>query len=235
MRLKEWFTVPAEQKVTEKHLRRVLVSSIGSILLCMGCLVGTTWAWFAVSVENTGNEIRIHQPVVALTLDGAAADGGALSLTAAHHVVKVHYTDGRPDVFGKNTTVYVAFSFRDVSDTVYYVTLSPDSENQYQAVELTVQPDRDCTLSWQVLWAAPAGAMEVSGTIPVPSVLQESTTPDEEEPAGEPGDDTTGELGDELFTEPGDEPSVEAEADTTGETDGGVPADSDGAEGTPVE
>ncbi len=59
MRLKDFFAVPAGKKVTEKDLHRVLVSSICSILLCMACLVSTTWAWFAVSLENTGNIIAI--------------------------------------------------------------------------------------------------------------------------------------------------------------------------------
>ena len=57
MRLKDLFTVPSGQKVTEKHMRRVLISSICSILLCMTCLVSTTWAWFAISIENEQNEI----------------------------------------------------------------------------------------------------------------------------------------------------------------------------------
>ena len=57
MRIKDLFTVPSGQKVTEKHMRRVLISSICSILLCMTCLVSTTWAWFAISIENEQNEI----------------------------------------------------------------------------------------------------------------------------------------------------------------------------------
>ena len=59
MRIKNLFCVPEGKKVTEKMFAKVLVSSICSILLCMACLVGTTWAWFSVSVENTGNEIQI--------------------------------------------------------------------------------------------------------------------------------------------------------------------------------
>ncbi|MBQ5607534.1 MAG: hypothetical protein IIU86_00735, partial [Oscillospiraceae bacterium] len=59
MKIKHLFAVPQGEKVTEKHLRRVLISSICSILLCMTCMVSTTWAWFTVSVENRDNEIQI--------------------------------------------------------------------------------------------------------------------------------------------------------------------------------
>lgn len=59
MRIKDFFTVPEGQKVTERHLRRVLSSSLLSILLCMCCLISSTWAWFTVSIENYGNEIQI--------------------------------------------------------------------------------------------------------------------------------------------------------------------------------
>lgn len=59
--MKNPFTVPTNEKVTEKHLYRVLLCSVCSILLCMGCLAGTTWAWFTVSIENTGNVIQIAE------------------------------------------------------------------------------------------------------------------------------------------------------------------------------
>ena len=57
--LKSLFTVPEGEKITEKQMQRVLVSSVCSILLLLSCLVSTTWAWFAVSIENTGNVIEI--------------------------------------------------------------------------------------------------------------------------------------------------------------------------------
>ena len=59
MRIKDLFTVPEGEKVTEQVFHRVLISSICGILLCMACLAGTTWAWFTVSIENTDNVIEI--------------------------------------------------------------------------------------------------------------------------------------------------------------------------------
>ena len=60
MRLKDLFTVPTGEKVTERHLNRVLVSSICGLLLCMACLVGTTWAWFTDSVIRLISEQKEH-------------------------------------------------------------------------------------------------------------------------------------------------------------------------------
>ena len=80
MRIKDLFTVPSGERVMERHLRRVLVSSVCSILLCMSMLVGTTWAWFTVSVENTGNVIEIAQSSMSVefqTHDGTVTPDNA--------------------------------------------------------------------------------------------------------------------------------------------------------------
>ena len=61
-------------------MRRVLISSICSILLCMTCLVSTTWAWFAISIENEQNEIVTAELTDLLTdLKGAHACEEAVS------------------------------------------------------------------------------------------------------------------------------------------------------------
>ena len=52
-------TVTEKTKVTENLFNKVLISAVCTILLCMTCLVSTTWAWFTVSIENTGNVIQI--------------------------------------------------------------------------------------------------------------------------------------------------------------------------------
>ena len=56
--IKYLFTVPKNQKVTEKAMMRVLVSTICSILLCVTCLVSTTWAWYTVSLTSENNVIK---------------------------------------------------------------------------------------------------------------------------------------------------------------------------------
>ena len=84
-KLKYLFTVPRGERVTEKHLRRVLASSVAGILLCMTCLVSTTWAWFTVSVTSENNEIHIGSLSIRLCVTDKAGteiapDGGTYTL-----------------------------------------------------------------------------------------------------------------------------------------------------------
>lgn len=44
------------EKVTDDALSRSIISSVIGILLCMVCLVGTTWAWYSLSVESGVSE-----------------------------------------------------------------------------------------------------------------------------------------------------------------------------------
>lgn len=57
MKFTQLFSDHDGKKITEKYLYRMLVVSICGIFLCMGCLAGTTWAWFAVTIENKDNVI----------------------------------------------------------------------------------------------------------------------------------------------------------------------------------
>ncbi len=148
MRVKDLFTVPTGQKVTEKHLRRVLISSICSILLCMTCLVSTTWAWFMVSIENTGNVIQIGTPEVKLTVDGESFESGTELPFVGKEILIEHANE--LDDLQKNSTLYVTFS---VDDVVWgYVML--DSNNGYKT-SITVEADEKYLLSWTASWFEP--------------------------------------------------------------------------------
>lgn len=58
-KLNSLFRVPEGEKVTERHLRRVLISSLTGIVLCINCLIGTTWAWYATTVTSENNVITV--------------------------------------------------------------------------------------------------------------------------------------------------------------------------------
>ena len=45
----------------DKQLRKMLVSMIGSIFLCLFCLVGTTWAWFETTLVSTDNVLSVGE------------------------------------------------------------------------------------------------------------------------------------------------------------------------------
>jgi len=106
MRLKDLLSVPAGKKVTEKQLYRVLISSVCSILLCMSCLAGTTWAWFTVSLENTENIIEIGKPTVQVdTAAGEVVFVSGETMPAGAYSLRVWNTNTADDFNKKATTI----------------------------------------------------------------------------------------------------------------------------------
>ena len=148
MRFRDLFTVPTGQKVTEKQLRRVLISSICSILLCMSCLVSTTWAWFVVSIENTGNVIQIGTPEVRLTANGESFESGK-ELPAGKNEILIQHTNELDDL-QKKSTLYVTLSVNNVVQG--YVVL--DSSNGYKT-SITIETDKSYPFSWTASWFEP--------------------------------------------------------------------------------
>lgn len=224
MRLKDLFTVPAGQKVTERHLGRVLVSSICSILLCMSCLAGSTWAWFTVSIVNSDNLIQIASvtPTVAITAGegtAVASEDGSYSLISGTYSVKVDLTKKvtEADAFGaQSRPVYLVISVIRADDT---------SESHYIKVEYNCNSvthkfiigDSFVNISFAVSWVEPAAAtlLEeenlVIGEIQTEEPTEESTETSTEEPTEEtPGAPTETEGETEA---PATEPSVENSED----------------------
>ena len=82
MPFQKLFTVNANEKITDKALRRVLIVSVCSILLCMSCLVGTTWAWYTTTfVSEESLQIgKVTGEVTAKT--GVLQDKGSYLLPA---------------------------------------------------------------------------------------------------------------------------------------------------------
>ena len=63
------FTVPEKGKISEKRMLRVLISTVCSVVLCLSCLVSTTWAWYSVSVTSEGNVLQIDSWPAAGTVE----------------------------------------------------------------------------------------------------------------------------------------------------------------------
>lgn len=220
MKFRELFSVPEGKTITEKNLYRVLISSICSILLCMGCLAGTTWAWFAVSIENEENVIALaSNPKVVITVNDAGFDSSS-NLGSGTHIVRVTHASELDDVQQKST-LYVTFSLNE--EVQGYVMLN--HENGYTA-NINITTDQECVLSWTVSWFMPDSAEPVidnlielrsEGTEPT----EESTEPTEEttEPAeADPTEETTQPM--ETETDPSEETTqpTETETDPTEET-----------------
>ena len=221
MRIKELFTVPEGKKVTEKMFAKVLISSVCSILLCMACLAGTTWAWFAVSIENTGNVIQI----ATVTADVSISDGinsaltessdNCYALDAGTYTVE---TGVNNDATDWKQPVYVLMSVIDGEEVdYYYFTFAPNNHGS-QIIQFTC--GNQVTVSFSALWIEPASAEPVghealiTDEIPTEPETEPSTqsTSEATEESTEGGTETTAPTA--AATEPSDETSAPTEAAT---------------------
>lgn len=164
MRLKNVFTVPTGQKVTERHLHRVLLSSICSILLCMACLVSTTWAWFTVSIENTDNVIGIANVTMNVKITNNDSEiekniDGSYKLEEDVYSVTIGLNNDASDsdAFGeRKRPVYVIMSVLWGSEAKsYYTVFEDDSEEKCKT--LTVSSG-SAAVSFSVSWIKPEGS-----------------------------------------------------------------------------
>ena len=184
MKFREFFSAPEGKRITEKYLYKVLISSICSILLCMGCLAGTTWAWFTVSIENEGNVIAVaSNPEVVITVNDVGFESSS-NLGSGTHIVRVTHAS-EPDDVQQKSTLYVTFSLNE--EVQGYVMLN--HENGYAAT-INITTDQECVLSWIVSWFMPDNAELVDNSI---EVTVEETEPTEESTmTGEETADPTG-------------------------------------------
>ena len=160
MRIKEYFTVPKGQKVTEKNLRRVLICAICSILLCMSGLAGTTWAWYVVGIENTANEIYIAAPQVVVTVDGSKLDVSVTSATLSpgEHTIQIEHANELDDL-NRKSELYVTLT---ADGTSQYIILNHD--NMYTQT-ITVKVDENGTVDTETVDATSGGANPVTKKI----------------------------------------------------------------------
>lgn len=210
MRIKDLFTVPTGEKVTEKALRKVLISSVCSIMLCMTCLVSTTWAWFAVSIENTGNVIEVATVTAESTVLPVEHENfpiknedGSYLLAQGTYTVSVTMDDNAEvvDAFGEKQPVYVSMI---ISDQCFYFLFSG---RETKTTEIIVN-DSTATLSFGAAsWMKPENADPVgAGNIEVGKLA--------EEPSSEPTSDPTSEPT-AAPTSPSSEPTEEATTEPT--------------------
>lgn len=203
MRIKELFTVPDGTKVTERIFTKVLLSSICSILLCMVCLVSTTWAWFTVSIENQGNVIQIAEvnTDIAIEKNGSKVDidpavGGYL-LDAGQYDIRVKVENnakGSDDLNRPQNDVYVVMTVaHNGSSESYYFTFQGEAKNTQQLKDFQIN-DGTATVSFAVSWVKPASADPVGSeaivigqlpTQPTTEPATEATTLPTEEPSTE--------------------------------------------------
>lgn len=186
-------------KVSEAALSRSIAVSVIGILLCMICLVGTTWAWYSLSVESGNNEmtganidfrVAITEPFEAT--DGVYTFAGGLhtvtltkveGCTATKGFCKVEATKN-----GEVDTIYYIVDFTNADSINFTVTGSGTLKLipmlGTPASEYTVIPGEEIQLAPPTLMAVPPQKEEVS---------QEETTSEEElEPEPDPEEEIGG-------------------------------------------
>lgn len=202
MRIQDLFTVPEGKKVTPRLFGRVLLSSVCGILLCIACLVSTTYAWFSTTIDNADNVIQIATPNVALQVNG----GSGMQLIAGTNTVSIAHT-AAPDDFQHRSTLYVTLTLNETAS--YTCVLS--AANGYQQ-QITVDTDVPCTLTYEVSWFAPAGAIMLTDNV------IEVQTEEETEPPADPAEQTDP-TDPTVETNPTDPTAETDPADPTAETD----------------
>lgn len=221
MRLKDLFTIPTGQKVTEKVLRRVLISSVCSILLCMTCLVSTTWAWFTVSIENTGNVIEIATVTANVTIkqgenEIVKDDNGNYSrLDDGTYIIQIELESNATNTNELNDTqnpVYVLMSVANNNETLYYYfTFEGKQENVTKEISFGGGP---VTISFSVSWVQPNGAVSLDegATAVIGEVSEEPITDPTVEWPSESTVGSTTEVTEDPETELPEESSTEPSA-----------------------
>ena len=222
MKFRELFSVPEGKRITEKNLYRVLVSSICSILLCMGCLAGTTWAWFAVSIENeenviqieepevTVNVVRIEDPVVTVTIDDTFQSG--YELVAGDYMLTITRSANRDDLnqdMKFYASLIISYLERGEEITKIYKVVITDS------VSTAININTDFKLRIEISWMEPANAEPVVENLIEVKVEEETESTEENT---EPTEETTEPT--ETETDPTEETTqpTESETEATEET-----------------
>ena len=166
MKFVNLFSFPKGKKITDKYLGRVLVSSICGILLCMGCLAGSTWAWFTVSLENTGNVIEIDRPEIQVSADGAAFESGSVLGSGSYKLVieriEADFSQ-KSDLYVTLTVTEKSSESRETIESISVFTVLQAKDGYHAEVELKLATDS--TVSWTVSWFAPNGAELIDGVV----------------------------------------------------------------------
>lgn len=114
-------------KVSEAALSKSIAVSVVGILLCMICLVGTTWAWYSLSVESGNNEMTgaNFDFSVAIT-ESVEPENGIYSFAGGEHTVTLTKTGTATKGFCK---VIATKNGEEAEATTYYIVDFTDADS----------------------------------------------------------------------------------------------------------
>lgn len=232
------FTVPEGEKVTDRALKRVLISSVCGILLCTTCLVGTTWAWYTASVETQPFSIQVAEHHVQLTDEANQELHNPVTVNAGEEVVLTaeFATDAQEDERNVDPGRYLRLEVKPVDGEEViklYVKTLKNSQGRWLA-ELKLTTDEDCIVSFYSVWQVPLDAEVLEpGTLKLIQVTDGTEEDDLGENGnadGQPGEgDQTGEAQPGEGDQTGE--AQPGEGDQTGEEE---PTEGENAQEQPV-
>ena len=165
MRIRDIFHIPDGEKVTDKAFTRVLISSICGILLCMGCLAGTTWAWFVAGTENTDNVIAIATVTADVTVYSndseviATVDNTYLLSDGTYHAT-IQVTNTATN--SQRPTYVLITVTQDQVDTLYYLSFDYGQNEADMAINVTGSP---AVVHFSPQWAQPVALLLNNDTL----------------------------------------------------------------------
>ena len=161
------FTVPKGEKVTEKAMLRVLISSICGIILCVSGLVTSTWAWYTVNVETASlsSQVATHKPMV--QFDGDWVELRELKIIAGDSaVMKLRFdTDATPGSLARTPGRYLIITHVDdqsVPLDSWWICLNDDAYTDWTA-DLTISALSEVTVQFATAWHAPETGTQLQG------------------------------------------------------------------------
>lgn len=151
------------EKVTETALTRSLAASVIGIVLCMFCLVGTTWAWYSSTAESGENvTVGANFDVTVKIDDVKPGSDGVYQLADGEHTVTLTKTGTAKNGFCQ----VIATGTVSPAGTTYYEDFS-----EHDSVSFTVTGSGTLKIT-PMLGKAPTG-----NDIPKKSVALSSTAP----------------------------------------------------------
>lgn len=225
-------------RVTDAAMTRAIAASVIGIMLCMACLIGTTWAWYSASLTSGENEITVANFAVDVTItpqngeDTATpiqATEGTYTLTGGTYTVKLSVNSST----GSATTGFCQVL---AYGTPYYYTGNFNSEFTF-----TINVEGNVSVKFTPMWGicptegvsiinSEHNTITLTGT---PAMLTLQNTSDSDDGTGEDPTTDEGTDGDDAATEttpiaPTETPP--AETDPTEKPETAPPAETNPAE-----
>jgi len=129
-----------QNKITEKQFLRVLISSAFGIVLCLICLVGTTWAWYTLTISSEDNTIRVGSfaaEVAVTSNDGGTAIPASGELT--YGLPAGEYTVRISSSTGNTVPGYCVIKFAGQTHETVRLYPAGSGDGKPSAVEFTVK------------------------------------------------------------------------------------------------